>query len=90
MKTIAQAFKRYRFEQALTQKDLAKRLGVSLRAVTYYESGRRTPPPTVLSKLIRQYRPLSKYADWSVVQPFEKALAAQGLTAMSPKEYLDA
>lgn len=40
-----------RHAMGLTQKQLAERLGVSTRAVQYWEAGKRRPPPPVV-KLI--------------------------------------
>lgn len=43
--------KNLRLEKNITQKDLAKHLGVSDRSVGYYETGQRTPPPDILEKI---------------------------------------
>lgn len=43
--------KKLRNEKNITQKDLAKYLGVSDRSVGYYETGQRTPPPDIIEKI---------------------------------------
>ncbi len=43
--------KRLRNDKEITQKELAKYLGVSDRSVGYYETGQRTPPPDILKKI---------------------------------------
>lgn len=43
--------KNLRLEKNITQKDLAKHLGVTDRSVGYYETGQRTPPPDILEKI---------------------------------------
>lgn len=43
--------KNLRTEKNITQKDLAKYLGVSDRSVGYYETGKRTPPPDIIKKI---------------------------------------
>lgn len=43
--------KNLRTEKNITQKDLAKYLGVSDRSVGYYETGKRTPPPDIIEKI---------------------------------------
>lgn len=43
--------KKLRTEKNITQKDLAKYLGVSDRSVGYYETGQRTPPPDIIEKI---------------------------------------
>ena len=43
--------KKLREEKKLTQKDIAKYLGVSDRSVGYYENGQRMPPLDILEKI---------------------------------------
>lgn len=43
--------KKLRTEKNITQKDLARYLGVSDRSVGYYETGQRTPPPDIIEKI---------------------------------------
>ena len=54
--SLAEKIKRRRAELGLTQTEFAKRLGVKLRAVQYWEAGQRTPTETVL-KLLDLQRP---------------------------------
>lgn len=41
---LGRQLKKYRFENGMTQADLAKRLAVSQNTVSQYEAGKRTPP----------------------------------------------
>lgn len=49
--SIGYTIKTFREKHHLSQQDLAKRLGVSQRNVSYYESGERIPPADVLKKI---------------------------------------
>ncbi|ADH59838.1 transcriptional regulator, XRE family [Thermoanaerobacter mathranii subsp. mathranii str. A3] len=48
---LGERIKELRKKKGVTQKELALYLGVSDRAVGYYESGQRTPPPDILQKI---------------------------------------
>jgi transcriptional regulator with XRE-family HTH domain len=48
---LGKRIKELRKKKGITQKELASYLGVSDRAVGYYESGQRTPPPDILQKI---------------------------------------
>lgn len=48
---IGERIKELREKQGLTQKELATFLGISDRAVGYYEKEERTPPPDMLQKI---------------------------------------
>jgi len=48
---IGKTLKLHRESRHMTQTELAKRLGVSQRNVSYYESGDRIPPADVLKKI---------------------------------------
>ena len=48
---LGKRIKELRKKKGLTQKDLALYLGVSDRAVGYYENEQRTPPPDILQKI---------------------------------------
>lgn len=50
-KMLGERIKELRKKKGVTQKELALYLGVSDRAVGYYESGQRTPPPDILQKI---------------------------------------
>lgn len=45
------AIKNYRTQRGLTQLELSKRLGVDLRTVVYWESGKISPPDYLLLAL---------------------------------------
>ncbi|ABY93705.1 XRE family transcriptional regulator [Thermoanaerobacter brockii subsp. lactiethylicus] len=48
---LGKRIKELRKKKGITQKELASYLGISDRAVGYYESGQRTPPPDILQKI---------------------------------------
>lgn len=48
---LGKRIKELRKKKGITQKKLASYLGISDRAVGYYESGQRTPPPDILQKI---------------------------------------
>lgn len=52
---LGDILKHLREERKITQKELAKYLGVSDRSVGYYENGKRTPPPDMLEKIADFY-----------------------------------
>lgn len=45
------AVKNYRSQRGITQDELAKRLGVGIRTVVYWEGGKISPPPFLLLAL---------------------------------------
>ncbi|AFS78042.1 putative HTH-type transcriptional regulator, XRE family [Gottschalkia acidurici 9a] len=48
---LGKRLRKLRDEAGLTQKQLSKVLGITDRAVGYYETEKRTPPPDILEKL---------------------------------------
>lgn len=48
---LGERLKKLREEKEITQKYLARHLGVSDRSVGYYETNQRTPPPDILEKI---------------------------------------
>lgn len=49
--TVAGKIKRYRFDNGLSQEDLAKLLGINESTVFHYEKGAHRPSPFVLKRL---------------------------------------
>jgi transcriptional regulator with XRE-family HTH domain len=50
---IGEKIRQLRVENGMTQKELAKKVGVSASAIGMYEQGRRIPDSTVLTRLAR-------------------------------------
>lgn len=48
---VGQRIKQLRDKEGLTQKDLAKQLGIQPRTLGFYETGDRNPPIDILKKL---------------------------------------
>lgn len=61
MKIIGMRIKGLRFEQRMTQKNLADRLGLTPKMVSFYELGQRTPPMDMLLKLTDIFNVSSDY-----------------------------
>lgn len=70
--------KQYRTHQGLTQKDVAKRLGVHFSEVAHYESGRRVPSlaSAVGIERITATWPLGPIRPWEWVEADEKGKRA--------------
>lgn len=48
-----EALKKYRIHNNLTQNDLAERIETSTNVISYWETGRRTPMPGTVDKLVQ-------------------------------------
>ena len=61
MVTVSQRLLQLRNERNLTQKDIIKDIGISLRAYRYYEHGDRNPDSETLIKLCEYFQCSSDY-----------------------------
>lgn len=67
---LAYRIKKARQDANLSQKTLAKHLGVSDKAISAYEQGRSTPPVNKLKKIAKETsRPLSYFTEEEVSSP---------------------
>lgn len=78
--------KKLRTEKNITQKDLAKYLGVSDRSVGYYETGQRTPPPDIIEKIADYFNVSVDYllGRTNIRNPYNKIIKSDEIEA--PKE----
>lgn len=55
MTTIGERIKEYRLEKGLTQQQLAKRIGVSQKAIDYWERGINEPKACYIIALVKTF-----------------------------------
>lgn len=58
---IAKRLKQLRTEECLTQRQLADKLGLTPKMISFYENGERTPPIDILLKLVKIFDVQSDY-----------------------------
>lgn len=69
--TFGEKIRKLRLDRGLTQRQVAEALNISVRALVYYETGKRLPPQTILNQF-REYFQIS--ADALIIDQKEPSL----------------